>query len=314
MLENRYKVSYDSFMLLNPQKKGVIMMVFSAVFFSSKPILTKLAYKYGVTPEALLGMRMMIAVPLFWVFLGITTANDKGTPVTKKDVLFFILTGFVGFFLAAETGFSSLKYIDASVSTMIIYTYPSIVTILSYFILKERISLKKVSALVMVFLGTIAVLNVFDLSGKEISTLGALLSFLAAFFFSIYYIMCRLLSKDISSIRLTTYLITAGGTFVILYWHGTDLIQPVEVWLYAFGLATLGTLFPFLLLGEGVKLIGASNAAIFSAIGPVSTITLSYLVLGERLDPLQLLGASLIIAGIVTLGRRNREKEGALPA
>jgi drug/metabolite transporter (DMT)-like permease len=299
-------------MSIDNQKAGMLMMIFSAVLFSFKPVFAKLAYRYGVAPQVLLGMRMLIAVPLFWVFCMFTTSDEK-VSISKKDVLFFTLAGFFGFFAAAESGFFSLKYIDVSVSTMIIYTYPSMVAILSYFILGESIGIRKGLALVMVFAGTSAVLNIFDLSHtgmsfagslpENISPLGAALSFCAAFFFSLYYILQRLLSKKMSSIRLTTYLITAGGIFVIAAWHGADISQPYEVWLYAFGIAVLGTLFPFLLLGEGIKRVGASNAAIYSAIGPVSTITFSSILLGERLNPVQFIGAFFIVSGIIILGK-----------
>jgi len=287
---------------LTNQRSGIIMMILSAVCFSFKPIFAKLAYRHGVEPQVLLGMRMAIAIPLFWI-VNYFTSGDSDICITKKDILYFILAGFVGFFLATETSFFALKYIDASVNTLIIYTYPSIVTVLSYFILKETITSRKIVALLMVLAGTSCVINVFKISSSGIDSFGAFLSFMSALFFSLYYILTKMLGKNIGSIRLTTYLLTAGGTFVIWVWHGTDIAQPIEVWGYAFGLATISTLIPFLLLGEGVRRIGASNAAIASAVGPVTTISLSYIMLGEALTFLQIIGGVLIISGVVVLGR-----------
>ncbi|MFC1855460.1 EamA family transporter, partial [Thermodesulfobacteriota bacterium] len=113
-------------MLERDKKIGALMMLLSAVLFSFKPIFTKLAYKYSVPSDVLLAMRMLIAIPLFWIVFFVTSDGKKYTH-TKKEYIFFILAGFLGFFAAAECGFLSLKYIDASVSTMIIYTYPAIV-------------------------------------------------------------------------------------------------------------------------------------------------------------------------------------------
>jgi drug/metabolite transporter (DMT)-like permease len=283
------------------QRSGMIMMFLSAVLFSFKPVFAKLAYLYGVQPHVLLGMRMLIAVPLFWIFLLITDKGGK-VKVTTKDVLFFAAAGFLGFFAAAESSFFALTYIDASVNTLIIYTYPSIVTVLSFFIFGEHLRIRKALALAMVFGGTVFVLNVFNDTLAGISPTGVVLSFSSALFFSLYYIMIKLFRKKISSTRLTTYFITAGGAFVIAAWHGAAINQPYQVWLYAFGLASVSTLCPFLLLGEGIRRVGPSNASIYSAIGPVSTITLAHILLGEKLSPIQFIGAAFIIAGIMTLG------------
>lgn len=282
------------------QKSGMWMMIASALFFSSKPIFTKLAYMHGVAPHVLLGMRMLISVPLFWIFF-LMTSKEK-ISVGGKDLFLYTVTGFFGFFASAETSFFALDYIEASVNTMIVYIYPSIVTLLSLFIFRERVGGRKFVALTMVICGMAFVLNIFNHSAGKINLTGAALSFLSAIFFSLYYILNKLLNKNISSVKLTTYLITTGSVFVIALWHGSDISQPYQVWLYAFLLAGISTLLPFLLLGEGIKRVGPSNASIYSAIGPVSTITLAHIVLGENLSPFQFIGAALIIAGIVVLG------------
>ena len=287
------------------QRSGMIMMFLSAMTFSFKPIFAKLAYRYGVPPHVLLGMRMLIAVPLFWVFLLVTDKSGK-VKITVKDIFFFAAAGFLGFFAAAESSFFALEYIDASVNTLIIYTYPAIVTVLSLFIFGEHVRGRKALALVMIFGGTVFVLNIFNGSISNINLTGVVLSFSSALFFSLYYIMVRLFRKNISSTRLTTYFITAGGLFVIAAWFGAAIDQPYQVWLYAFGLASVSTLLPFLLLGEGIKHVGPSNASIYSAIGPVSTITLAHVLLGEKLSPFQFIGAAFIIAGIVTLSTGNK--------
>ncbi len=292
------------------QRSGMIMMIASALLFSFKPIFAKLAYAHGVAPQVLLGMRMLIAVPLFWGFF-LVRSSEK-VSVTKKELLLFTTTGFLGFFAAAETSFFALKYIPASINTVIVYTYPSMVTILSLFIFGDRIGTRKVVALAVVLTGTVLVLDLFNADIANINGFGVFLALCSAFFFSLYYTLNKMLNSGISSIKLTTYLITAGGIFIIGFWGGSDIVQPYQVWLYVLGLAVVSTLFPFLLLGEGIKRVGPSNASIYSAIGPVSTITLANILLGEVLGTLQLIGAAFVVTGIVILSMNT--KPGELPA
>ena len=78
---------------------------------------------------------------------------------------------------------------------------------------------------------------------------------------------------------------------------------PPILYLYGVVLSVFCTVIPTYLVTEGVRRIGAGDAAILGAIGPVATIILEYLVLGEHLTTLQGLGAVLVIVGVVIIGR-----------
>ena len=76
---------------------------------------------------------------------------------------------------------------------------------------------------------------------------------------------------------------------------------PTEVYKIGVSMALLSTIIPSFLLGEAIKQIGASNVAIVGSIGPVSTIILAAIFLGERITIYQLFGTAIVIAGVLLI-------------
>jgi drug/metabolite transporter (DMT)-like permease len=79
------------------------------------------------------------------------------------------------------------------------------------------------------------------------------------------------------------------------------------VYAYGVAMAVVSTVLPTWMMAEGIGRIGANRASIVSSIGPVSTIVLAFLVLGEAITPVQLGGAGLVLAGVVVVSTK-REK------
>jgi len=73
---------------------------------------------------------------------------------------------------------------------------------------------------------------------------------------------------------------------------------------YSFLMAIIATVAPAYLLSEGIRLVGAGNAAIIASIGPISTIMLAYIFLGERVSFIQLAGTAVVLAGILLITLR----------
>jgi drug/metabolite transporter (DMT)-like permease len=69
------------------------------------------------------------------------------------------------------------------------------------------------------------------------------------------------------------------------------------------GMAIFSTVLPIVLMSVGIRLVGSSRAAMLSAFGPVATMGLGYLFLGEALSAAQLVGAGLVVAGVMAITR-----------
>ncbi|OGQ76876.1 MAG: hypothetical protein A2235_02720, partial [Deltaproteobacteria bacterium RIFOXYA2_FULL_42_10] len=215
-------------------------------------------------------------------------------------LLLLILSGLVGFYLSALADFYGLLYIDASLERTIIYSFPTMVVILTAVLFKERIDGRKLFALMLTYGGLVLALKVFNgnLNGHF---LGAGLVLFSAFVGALSYILTEALSKRVSSVKISAYSTTACAFAFIGTWHGTYIPHDMKVWGILFLLAFISTVIPVVTLAMGIKRIGASRAAIVSSIGPVSTAFLAYIFLGEQMDFIQVIGMILVMAGVLVI-------------
>ncbi|MBI5875179.1 MAG: DMT family transporter [Deltaproteobacteria bacterium] len=286
----------------NSSLTGYILIAVAAVTFSAKGIFAKILYAYGIDPVTLLALRFAIALPFFWGLLFIYQSERVGI----RDLIVIILSGLVGFYLSALADFYGLLYIDASLERTIIYSFPTMVVILTAILFKERIGGRKLFALVLTYGGLVLALKVFNgnLNGH---LLGAGLVLFSAFVGALSYILTEALSKRVSSVKISAYSTTACAFAFIGSWHGAYIPHDIKVWEILFLLAIISTFIPVVTLAMGIKRIGASRAAIVSSIGPVSTAILAYIFLGEQMDFIQIIGMILVMAGVLVISYKGNK-------
>jgi drug/metabolite transporter (DMT)-like permease len=86
------------------------------------------------------------------------------------------------------------------------------------------------------------------------------------------------------------------------------LNQPWEVYALGFVMAMASTVIPSFLISEAIKRLGASNFAIYGSLGPISTIILAIIFLGERIDIYQITGTVIVIIGVGTINLKKAQK------
>jgi len=92
---------------------------------------------------------------------------------------------------------------------------------------------------------------------------------------------------------------------------------PWPVFAYTFAMAVISTVLPVYLMSRAIQLIGAMRVSIINAVGPVSTIALAYLFIGELITWSQIVGAGLVLAGVLLISAKEKPSQtraGAQPA
>jgi len=281
-------------------KSGYFLVMVAALGFSFKSILVKAAYGYGVEPMNLMLMRIFIALPLYIATLLIAEGRDAFT-VSARELLLFAFMGIVGIGCAMLFSFYSLELIDASLATLVVFTYPAMTVILLLLFFGERASAAKIVSLIVTFLGLIMVVRVDRVDFINLNGRGILLGLVSAFAFALYNAMSERAVKGVSPVRLITYCMFFFAAFFGVLFGNRAYPDAPEVW----GLAALLGLFtgymPFLCFLYGIKRIGAGRAVIIGSLGPVFTITWAFILLGERLDTVQVGGMVVAIVGVLAL-------------
>ena len=294
-------------MSLTPRRTGLLALLLGALLFSTKAVMIKLAYRYDVSSISFLGLRMLFSLP-FFLAVPFFTRNKRRhlSPLPLRPRLTIMLLGCFGYYLASYTDFLGLQYVSAGMERVILFTYPTMVLLLQRLIFKTPIRRVQWVATVLCYLGIGIAFSGSDWSAGSNFGLGAALVLLSAFLYSFYVIGSGKLAPEVGNVRFTsTALVTAAACVSVhVLVSGEPLLGfPDRVYLYAIITAIFCTVIPSYLVTAGIQRLGAGDAAIVGAIGPVGTIVLEYLVLQERMNVLQGAGAVLIIAGVVLIGR-----------
>jgi drug/metabolite transporter (DMT)-like permease len=209
---------------------------------------------------------------------------------------------------------SSLQYLPASLAEMLLFTYPVLVSLLSFIIGVEQFSKWKGLALVVCSGGLFLILGV---SLTNISHFGVILGVSGAIVYSCYILVSNHVLKDVHPLVATAYICSAAAlTFFMYTWTTGQLILtlPLNGWLALLGIAFLGTIVGMMYFFAGISKVGAANASIISTAEPVITVVLSVLVLDEHFTILQIIGGFLIISSIVILQLCTNHETKELPS
>lgn len=295
---------------ITPQQQKLLaaLLVFTgAVFFSSKAIMVKLAYRYEVDSVSLLALRMLFSLPLYLGVLAISNRKlQRQNAISKRDWFYILLLGFAGYYLASLFDFIGLQYVSASMERLILFMYPTIVFLISAFVFRKKIIPIQYWALLLTYLGiTIAFSENLSVEGGGAFLLGAGFIFLSALTFAIYIAGSGQLLPRIGTLRYTSYAMSVAG-FAVLVHHGIvhrwDLFNfAPQVYGYGIAMAIFATVLPSFMVSEGIRIIGANNAAIIGSVGPISTIVLAYIFLDERLGFWQWIGTFFVIGGVLLI-------------
>jgi len=279
------------------------------MLFSGKAILVKLAFAYGANAETLLALRMLMALPLFWGIYWWESRRKPMSPISWLDRTKLFFLGFLGYFLSSYIDFLGLQYISVGLERIVLYLTPTIVLLISYFVLHKSISRLQWYALIVGYLGVFIVF-IQDASSTGVSAwLGMALVFGSACSYAIYMIGSGEMVQRIGSVRLVVYASTASAVMSILqstiYQPGAIFEQVQAIYWLSLVNASLCTVVPMLLIMIAINRIGSPLVAQAGILGPVSTIFLGYFILSEPITWIQIGGMSLVIAAMWLLVRND---------
>ena len=276
-------------------------------------IFGKLAYDAGVSPGALLLVRFSLAAALLGIVLLLRPGlrqpdphrgEPAGRPATARGRVLATAIGLgaVGYATQSSLFFSALQLMDASLLSLILYTYPVLVTVAAVLLGRDRLTPGRCAALVAASAGTLLVL----LGAGDVSfhPLGALLAFGAAITYTVYILVADTVVHRLPPVVLSTLVMTgAAGTLGTraLITGGVDLDVGLPGWFWLACIAVVSTVAAMLTFFAGLKRTGPSTAAILSTFEPVVTTALAALTLGESLSPVQLAGGALVLSSVAVL-------------
>jgi len=293
---------------------GLVLATLGAVAFSGKAIIVKLAYRYGVDAVTVIMYRMLFALPLFiaMVIWASRQAHAKANPLKAGDILPILSLGFIGYYFSSYLDFLGLQYISAGLERLILYLSPTFVMLIGWVIYKRKVEAIRIFAMLISYAGICVVF------GHEVSwagpsvVLGSLWVLASALSYAIYLIYSGQLVHRIGSLRLVGWASSFASICCILQFLVlrplSSALVPQEVLQLSLVNAVFCTATPVLLVMMAIERIGPALTSQVGMVGPLSTLLLSVLILGEPLNIWIALGTTLVIGGIYLVTKYGSQK------
>lgn len=284
------------------RRTALLTVIASAACFATLGILTKWAFAHGAEPLSLLAVRFAAAAVVMVVAQALR--DRRALRVTRGDLLRFLGLSVTGYGAASLCYSFAVREIGASVTTVLLYTYPAMVSVIGFVFLREPFPLRRVASVVLTFAGCALVADMFA-GGSAVNARGLVLGLCAGLGYAVFNVLSyRSLGRTprltlmaytfgFSAVAMGAVSVATGSAAKVVAWDA-------QAWLALALIVAVPTFAAVMLYLDGIRRIGAAQAAV------VSTLELPFTVLmaaaafsDERLGWLQLLGAVVVLAGVV---------------
>jgi drug/metabolite transporter (DMT)-like permease len=282
---------------------GALFCLASAAAFGAMGILGKLAYDEGATVGTLLATRFVLAAAMFWLFVACSGGARNLRALSRRDVSIALALGAVGYGAQAGGYFAALERLDASLLSLLVYTYPAIVAVTAIALGQESASRRTAVALTLASTGLVLVLA--GAAAGALDALGTVLGLGAAVVYSAYILISSGVAARVGPLALSTLVCTGAAMTLTLAGFATGDLDPGSVSAAGFawlsGLAVVSTVGAVALFFAGLQRVGPTAASILSTLEPVVTVVLAFVVFGESLGPAQLAGGALVLSAVLAI-------------
>lgn len=274
--------------------QGVVIVLLAAFSFALGPAFAKFAYINEVTVMTLLFIRFSLAALALFCYLLITKQNIR---LDQRTLLGLFFIGAVCNTMQGFCYFSALKYISASLTVVIAFTYPTITAIVSCLVDHEPITKRIAFSLISSFAG-LALMVGTDL--QNINVIGVFLATGASLFYTTYVVVGNRILKKVPSIIDSSYVILfyAVGVFMLSLVSSNRINFAFQgaAWPWILGLVVFSTI-GILSFLKGVTILGPTKTSVLCTFEPLFGVVIAMIVFHEWLTGIQFLGAAAVIVG-----------------
>jgi drug/metabolite transporter (DMT)-like permease len=287
------------------RRLGVILVLASGASFGFMPL-----FRSWAAGEVSVQMLLMLRFALAAAVLACLCAIQK-QPFPRGRMIPILLGMGLGYFGEAYLYFKGLDYAPSGMISLLLYTYPAIVTILSVVLFKERLTRVKLAALTLAVIGSALTVipGLLDQTHQHVRPLGIVLGLACACSYSAYVLVGGRLPKTTAALPSAVLVCTGAAlafavVVVVNSFHNAEpLPHTIRAWTGIIALGLVCTVFGVTAFLAGLARTGPVRASTLSTFEPMMTAAVGVIALGETFGPLQIVGAVLIIAAAILSAR-----------
>ncbi len=288
------------------KKEAPVFVTGAAILWGILVIFVKNLSAAGITSMEIVTLRVYGSALI--LIIGLLLYNKKLLKIKWKDSWCFVGTGVVSIVFFSYCYFKNVTVSSVAVSSILMYTSPVWVTILSRFVFGEKIGRSKLAALCMAVAGCALVSGIADGVGS-VSLEGILLGLGSGIGYGLYSIFGRVaLEKGYHPMTVSayTFLFACLGVLPFVRFEKIWLKMSAQpsLWGWAFAVAFFSTCMSFTLYTIGLKYMEAARAAVLATLEPIVTTIVGVLVYHERMSLFMVIGVVLVLGASVIISRK----------
>ena len=289
---------------------GDILIIFAGLFWGSMGIFVRHLNGLGFTSVQVACLRLVTAGILFAVILLIK--DPKGFKIKVKDIPLFLALGLVSILFFTCCYFTAIRLMTMSTAAILLYTSPIWVMILAVIFLKEKLTARKVIALILAFAGCVLVSGF----GGKVTLPGILVGLGSGLGYGLYSIFGSFALRKYSPFTVTCYTFLIAGLGSIAVSDPADLFSKIasadnRLALAGFILLTavVTAVIPFLFYTLGLNRTTAGRAAVLATVEPAAATLFGVFVMNERIGIASAVGILLVFAAIIVLSIKQKKQD-----
>ena len=289
---------------------GPALILLAGCFWGSMGIFVRRLADYGFSSIQIVAIRVTLAALIFCMLLLIK--DPSGFRISVKDIPLFLGLGFGSILFFTVCYFTAITMMPLSTAAILLYTSPIWIMLMSVLFFREKLTGRKLLALVLAFAGCVLVSGI---SGEGMTLPGLLVGLGSGIGYGLYSILGTVALRRYSPFTVTTY------TFVFAALGSWLICRPAEMLakfaaapdlpglvFFCFLTALVTAVIPFLAYTLGLQTVEASRAGILATVEPLVATLIGVVVFSEPLTLLSGLGILLILAAVVLLNGKTESE------
>lgn len=288
---------------MNKKKAATLFVILAASMWGTFGVTVKVLSGFGFTAIQMVVARLIVSTVLLGAFLLIT--DKEKLRIKKEDIKWFLGTGIVSMLFYNTCYCQTISMTSLSIAAVLLYTSPIFVMLMSMVIFKEKLTLKKIVAMICSVIGCALVSGVLTNTAKGIPFAGVMFGIGAAFGYALYGIFAKILIKKYHSLTILFYTFLLAGIGGAFIGNSGGIIQiimkePIS-FLAILEAALVCGVTPYILYTTALKYLEASKVSIIASIEPVIATILGIVIFSEAITVTSIIGIICVLFAIVLL-------------
>jgi drug/metabolite transporter (DMT)-like permease len=295
--------------IINPTRGYAAILGAASMWGTIGVFFTILHFTYGMSALSIGFLRAFFAAVFIVLFLALFKRD--AFKLNRELLVIYILFGLFGVAFFYVLNAEAVILTNVATASVLLYTAPIFVTLFAWRLWNEPLTPRKIIAVLAAFLGCALVARAYDPGALQLNGIGVLIAAAAGFTYALFTILSKYLSTRASPWTTVTYSLVFGSLFLLplqffpipgLGEPGYEVLaNEPRAWLALLGLCLGPTLGSYALFNIGLKTVQAGVASVIATIEPIVAVIAGYVLFGQTLEPLQLVGAVIIIAAGLSL-------------